>query len=175
MYFSLLPPAPTIYFLLCELITYFPWLFLKSRTFFFISEIKGDSFWEKIFIVHTFSFLICCIFTCIWWFFSARSFHLCKGEWQWLSEALGSHIVSFKLWEDISSLPFSSLLISFFLPESLALSIRIEEEIRMFKVENIEKSMGLRIRQPGFTFLAHECLAYYWGNHCIVRSCLNPL
>ena len=158
MYFSLLPTAPTIYFLLRELITYFPWLSLKSRTFFFNRGIKGDAFWEKIFIVHTFSFLICCVFTCIWRFFSACSFHLCKGEWQGLSETLGSHIVSFRLWEDISSLPFSSLLISFFLPESLALSIRIEEEIRMFKEENIENSMGLRIRQS-WVYISSPCMS----------------
>lgn len=55
--------------------------------------------------------------------------------------------------ESISvSLPFPPLLFlpllfSFFLIESLAVSTRIEEEIGMFKMKNIGKSVGLRTRQ----------------------------
>lgn len=145
------PPPPTIYFLLCELINYILG-YTPSQGLSFQQRNQGCLlgrklslftlflFWyvESLHIIDDFSLPVLFIYVRG----SDNDCLMHRDPIRFLSDC-----------ESISvSLPFppllfSPLLFSFFLIESLAVSIRIEEEIGMFKMKNIGKSVGLRTRQ----------------------------
>lgn len=137
-------PFPN-HFLLCELIKYIPG-YTPIQGLVFSSGIRDDSleenfhcsyltfFWrvESLHIFDDFSLPI--LFICVQ---EVTLIISCTRIWYSFFQTLWKYLF----------LPFPSFfffLFSFFLLESLPVSIRIEEEIGMFKMKNIGKTIGLR-------------------------------